>query len=42
MTDVVRWNPFDEMTSLRDAMSQLVAESFVRPHGGHNPLRTTI
>lgn len=35
MSDVVRWNPFDEMTSLRDAMSQLVAESFVRPQGGH-------
>ncbi|HEX9442002.1 MAG TPA: Hsp20/alpha crystallin family protein [Roseiflexaceae bacterium] len=33
MSDLVRWNPFEEMTSLRDAMNQLVAESFVRPHG---------
>lgn len=31
MTTLVRWDPFEEMTSLRDAMSQLVAESFVRP-----------
>ena len=33
MTDLMRWDPFEEMTSLRDAMNQLVAESFVRPHG---------
>jgi HSP20 family protein len=33
MTNLVRWDPFDEMTSLRDAMNQLVAESFVRPRG---------
>ena len=32
MADLVRWNPFEEMTSLRDAMNQLVAESFVRSH----------
>jgi len=32
MADLVRWNPFEEMTSLRDAMNQLVTESFVRPH----------
>ncbi|GAB4433893.1 MAG: Hsp20/alpha crystallin family protein [Chloroflexi bacterium OHK40] len=31
MTDLVRWDPFQEMTSLRDAMSQLLAESFVWP-----------
>lgn len=42
MTDVVRWNPFDEMTSLREAMSQLVAESFVRPHGGHNLIQPAV
>jgi HSP20 family protein len=33
MADLVRWDPFEEMTSLRDAMNQLVAESFVRPRG---------
>lgn len=33
MTNLVRWDPFEEMTSLRDAMNQLVAESFVRPQG---------
>ena len=33
MTNLVRWDPFEEMTSLRDAMNQLVAESFVRPRG---------
>lgn len=42
MTDVVRWNPFDEMTSLRDAMNQLVAESFVRPHGGHTIIQPAV
>lgn len=31
MTDVTRWDPFQEMTTLRDAMNQLLAESFVRP-----------
>ena len=31
MTNLVRWDPMEEMTSLRDAMNQLVAESFVRP-----------
>src|SRR5262245_45372424 len=31
MADLVRWDPFQEMTSLRDAMNQLLAESFVRP-----------
>jgi len=34
MADLVRWSPFDEMMSLRDAMNQLVTDSFVRPHGG--------
>ena len=33
MTNLVRWDPMEEMTSLRDAMNQLVAESFVRPRG---------
>jgi HSP20 family protein len=31
MADLIRWDPFQEMTSLRDAMNQLLAESFVRP-----------
>jgi HSP20 family protein len=29
--DLVRWDPFREMTSLRDAMDRLVEDSFVRP-----------
>jgi HSP20 family protein len=33
MAELVRWDPFQEMLSLRDAMNQLVAESFVRPQG---------
>ena len=28
-----RWNPFQDMLSLRDAMERLVQESFVRPGG---------
>ena len=31
MTAMTRWNPAAEMTSLRDAMSQLLEGSFVRP-----------
>ena len=34
MASLVRWDPLSEMTSLRDAMNQLVAESFVRPSAG--------
>jgi len=33
MTNLVRLDPFEDMTSLRDAMNQLVTESFVRPRG---------
>jgi HSP20 family protein len=33
MTDLIRWDPLQEMTSLREAMNQLLAESFVRPGG---------
>ena len=31
MANLVPWDPFQEMMSLRDAMGQLLAESFVRP-----------
>jgi len=31
MADLIRWDPFREMTSLRDAMDRLFEESFVRP-----------
>src|SRR5918912_3910788 len=31
MTAITRWNPVAEMLSLRDAMSQLLEGSFVRP-----------
>jgi HSP20 family protein len=33
MSDLMRKDPFQEMTTLRDAMNQLLAESFVRPQG---------
>ena len=33
MSEVTRWDPFQEMTTLRDAMNQLLTESFVRPRG---------
>ncbi|HWQ14372.1 MAG TPA: Hsp20/alpha crystallin family protein [Roseiflexaceae bacterium] len=33
MTELTRWDPFQEMTTLRDAMNQLLTESFVRPRG---------
>lgn len=33
MSDMTRWDPFQEMTTLRDAMNQLLAESVVRPRG---------
>lgn len=33
MADLNRRNPFYEMTTLRDAMNQLLAESVVRPRG---------
>jgi len=34
MADLIRWDPFREMVSLRDAMNRLFEESFVRPFGG--------
>jgi len=34
MADLIRWDPFREMVSLRDAMDRLFEESFVRPFGG--------
>lgn len=33
MADLVRWDPFREMVSLREAMDRLFEESFVRPFG---------
>lgn len=31
MADIVRWEPFREMMTLRDAMDRLLEDSFVRP-----------
>jgi HSP20 family protein len=31
MTDMTRYNPFGDMMTLRDAMNELLAESFVTP-----------
>jgi HSP20 family protein len=31
--EVARWEPFNEMVSLRDAVNQLFADSFIRPNG---------
>ena len=34
MTNINRWDPFQDVLSLREAMNQLVEESFVRPGNG--------
>jgi len=34
MANVTRWDPFQDMLSLREAMNQLMEESFVRPTTG--------
>ena len=34
MSNIVRWEPFGELVSLREAMDRLFEESFVRPGGG--------
>ena len=34
MSHIVRWEPFRELVSLREAMDRLFEESFVRPGGG--------
>ena len=36
MATVTRWDPFQDVLSLREAMNQLVEESFVRPAEGQN------
>jgi HSP20 family protein len=33
MADIVRWDPFREVVSLREAMDRLFNESFLRPWG---------
>jgi HSP20 family protein len=33
MTNLVRWEPFRDLVSLREAMDRLFEESFVRPQG---------
>ncbi|GAB4534503.1 MAG: Hsp20/alpha crystallin family protein [Anaerolineae bacterium] len=39
MADLIRWDPFGEMVSLRDAIDRLFEESFVRPLGDRPWLR---
>jgi len=34
MTNLVRWEPFHDLISLREAMDRLFEESFVRPRAG--------
>jgi HSP20 family protein len=36
MATITRWDPFQDVLSLREAMNQLVEESFVRPAAGQN------
>jgi len=36
MANVTRWDPFQDVLSLREAMNQLMEESFVRPATGQN------
>lgn len=33
MASIIRWEPFNELVSLRDAMDRLFEESIVRPRG---------
>lgn len=37
MANLVRWEPFNEMWSLRQAMDRLFEDAFVRPWGGVRP-----
>jgi HSP20 family protein len=36
MATITRWDPFQDVLSLREAMNQLMEESFVRPTGTQN------
>lgn len=38
MSNIVRWEPFNELMSLRDAMDRLFEESMIRPRGWLAPL----
>ncbi len=33
MANIIRWEPFNELVSLRDAMDRLFEESIIRPRG---------
>ena len=41
MANLVRWDPFRDMVSLRDAMDRLFEESFVRPRARLEPAEGT-
>ncbi len=34
MSNLIRWQPFDELVSLRDAMDRVFEDSFIRPRWG--------
>ncbi len=34
MSSLIRWQPFDELVSLRDAMDRVFEDSFIRPRWG--------
>ena len=34
MANLIRWDPFRDMVTLREAMDRLLEDSFVRPHSG--------
>ncbi|HET7375558.1 MAG TPA: Hsp20/alpha crystallin family protein [Anaerolineae bacterium] len=38
---ITRWEPFNEMVSLRDAVNQLFQDSFIRPGSGLMPFDMT-
>jgi len=40
MRSMVRWEPFNDLISLRDAMDRLFEESFVRPYRSAEPADT--
>ena len=39
MSSLIRWEPFSDLVSLRDAMDRLFEDSFIRPRGLLAPLR---
>lgn len=39
MSSLIRWEPFSDLVSMRDAMDRIFEDSFIRPRGWLAPLR---